>query len=115
MLVVGLANYNFHLHYKSGQNNVEADALSRIPWSSCGEDCNHLDGQAVKAIMMGSTIKAPLFKSYQGRDIVAKSLHTGAAKDLLFPLKGNTHTIEPQKSLEINGFKNKIMMPASVR
>ena len=47
--------------------------------------------------MMGGTTKAPLFKLYQGRDIVAKSLHTGATEDLLFSLKGNTQTIEPQK------------------
>ena len=112
---MGLANYNFNLQYKSGKYNVDTDALSRILWSSNGEDCNHLDGQTVKAIMMDSTIEAPLFESYQGRDIVAKSLHTSTNKDLLFPLKGNTHTIEPQKSLEINGFKNKIRMPALVR
>ena len=35
--VVGLANYNFHLHYKSRQSNEEADALSRILWSSLGK------------------------------------------------------------------------------
>ena len=28
----GLANYNFHIHYKSRKSNVEADALSRIDW-----------------------------------------------------------------------------------
>ena len=28
--IAGLANYNFHIHYKSGKSNVEADALSRI-------------------------------------------------------------------------------------
>ena len=27
-----MANYNFHIHYKSGESNVEADALSRIDW-----------------------------------------------------------------------------------
>ena len=30
--IAGLANYNFHIHYKSGKSNVEADALSRIDW-----------------------------------------------------------------------------------
>ena len=88
--IAGLANCNFHLHYKSGKNNIEADALSRIPWSSCREDCNHLDGQAMKAIMMGSTIKTPLFKSYQGRAIISKSLHTSVTEDLLFPIKGDS-------------------------
>ena len=27
--ITGLANYNFHIHYESGESNVEADALSR--------------------------------------------------------------------------------------
>ena len=35
--IAGLANYNFHIHYKSGQSNVEADALSRIDWEKCDE------------------------------------------------------------------------------
>ena len=35
--IAGLANYNFHIHYKSGKNNVEADALSRIDWEKCDE------------------------------------------------------------------------------
>ena len=35
--IPGLANYNFHIHYKSGKSNVEADALSRIDWEKCDE------------------------------------------------------------------------------
>ena len=35
--IAGLANYNFHIHYKSGKSNVEADALSRIDWEKCNE------------------------------------------------------------------------------
>ena len=31
----GLANYNFHIHYKSGKCNAEADALSQIDWEKC--------------------------------------------------------------------------------
>ena len=33
-LVVNLACYNFMLTYKSGKTNIDADALSRIPWDS---------------------------------------------------------------------------------
>ena len=33
--IAGLANYIFHIHYKSGKSNVEADALSRIDWEKC--------------------------------------------------------------------------------
>ena len=29
--VAALASYNFLIHYKSGKQNAEADALSRIP------------------------------------------------------------------------------------
>ena len=31
--IAGLANYNFHLHYKTGKTNTDADALSRIEWN----------------------------------------------------------------------------------
>ena len=30
--ITGLANYNFHIHYKSRKSNVEAEAWSRIDW-----------------------------------------------------------------------------------
>ena len=32
--VASLANYNFKIFYNSEKLNVEADALSRIPWES---------------------------------------------------------------------------------
>ena len=35
--IAGLANYNFHIHYKSEKSSVEADALSRIDWEKCDE------------------------------------------------------------------------------
>ena len=35
--IAGLANCNFHIHYKSGKSNVEADVLSRIDWEKCNE------------------------------------------------------------------------------
>ena len=33
--IASLANYNFHIHYKSGKSNAEADALSRNNWEKC--------------------------------------------------------------------------------
>ena len=33
--IAGLADYNFHIHYKSGKSNIEADALSKIDWEKC--------------------------------------------------------------------------------
>ena len=35
--ITSLANYNFHIHYKSGKSNVEADVLSRIDWEKGAE------------------------------------------------------------------------------
>ena len=35
--ITGLANYNFHIHYKSRKSNVEADALSSIDWEKGDE------------------------------------------------------------------------------
>ena len=32
--VASLANYNFKIFYRSGKLNVEADALSQIPWEN---------------------------------------------------------------------------------
>ena len=32
--IASLANYNFKIFYRSGKLNVEADALSHLPWGS---------------------------------------------------------------------------------
>ena len=45
--ITGLANYNFHIHYKSGKCNVEADALSRIDWEKCDETIQANSIQAI--------------------------------------------------------------------
>ena len=47
--IAGLANYNFHICYKSGKSNVEADALSRINWESCDETIQANSIQAIVA------------------------------------------------------------------
>ena len=46
--VTSLANYNFHLHYRSGKSNVEADALSRIDW---GKNDKTLLADSIQAIV----------------------------------------------------------------
>ena len=45
--ITGLSNYNFHIHYKSGKSNVEADALSRIVWEKCDETIQANSIQAI--------------------------------------------------------------------
>ena len=47
--ITGLANYNFHIHYKSERSNVEADALSRIDWEKCDETIQADSIQAIVA------------------------------------------------------------------
>ena len=45
--ITALANYNFHIHYKSRQSNVEAGALSRIDWEKGHETIQADSIQAV--------------------------------------------------------------------
>ena len=56
--VAKLANYNFTIQYRSGQSNVEADALSRISWPKVldGTDTfevENMDTHIVNAIITG--------------------------------------------------------------
>ena len=46
--IAGLANYNFHIHYKSRKSNVEADALSWIDWEKCD---NTIQADSIQAIV----------------------------------------------------------------
>ena len=47
--IAGLANYNFHIDYKSGKSNVEADALWWIDWEKCNETIHANSIQAIAA------------------------------------------------------------------
>ena len=47
--VASLANYNFKIFYRSGKRNVEADALSRIPWENTQVD--HLEPLIVHSML----------------------------------------------------------------
>ena len=47
--VASLANYSFKIFYRSGKLNVEADALSRIPWESTQVD--HLESLIVQTML----------------------------------------------------------------
>ena len=53
--VASLANYNFKIFYKSGKLNVEADALSGIPWEST--QVEHKEPLIVK-IMLQSKLES---------------------------------------------------------
>ena len=47
--VASLANYNFKIFYRSGKLNVEADALSSIPWENT--QVNHLEPLTVNTML----------------------------------------------------------------
>ena len=47
--VASLANYNFKIFYKSGKLNVEADALSCIPWENT--QIEHMEPLVVKTML----------------------------------------------------------------
>ena len=47
--VASLATYNFKIFYKSGKLNMEADALSCIPWESA--QVEHMEPLIVKTML----------------------------------------------------------------
>ena len=58
--IANLANYNFKIHYRSGKSNIDADALSQIPWKIVQADHMQI-GPLVKSTMLTyqSAIKMP--------------------------------------------------------
>ena len=54
-----MANYDFKLFYKSGQTNIEADALLRILWNT------DLDRDSVKIIILAKSSQwSPLYEMW---------------------------------------------------
>ena len=78
--VAKLANYNFTIQYRSGQSNVEADALSRITWPKVLDgtdtvDIENMDTHIVNAIITGARSKSSLIESISSSpEIVPKEL-----------------------------------------
>ena len=78
--VAKLANYNFTIQYRSGQSNVEADALSRISWPKVLDgtdtvDVENMDTHIVNAIITGAQSKSSLIESISSSpEIVPKEL-----------------------------------------
>ena len=78
--VAKLANYNFTIQYRSGQSNVEADALSRISWTNVLDgtdtvDVENMHTHIVNAIITGARSKSSLIESiFSSPEIVPKEL-----------------------------------------
>ena len=49
--IANLANYNFQIFYRSGKSNIDADALSRIPWEVVQKD-HEQTGPIVKSLLL---------------------------------------------------------------
>ena len=70
--VANLANYNFRLHYRTGKSNVEADALSRIPWDWV------IDEETISSLMANVVSKSgSVVESYLNTKL---PVHSMAAK-----------------------------------
>ena len=54
-MIARLANYNFHIHYKSRKSNVEADTLSTIDWEKCDKtiQADSLQGHSLQPTITG--------------------------------------------------------------
>ena len=71
--VASLANYNFKIFYRSGKLNVEADALSRIPWEN--KQVNHLAPLIVSTMIqskLGTEVGIP--GEYSQLNVIQKSM-----------------------------------------
>ena len=81
-----MANYNFTIQYRSGQSNVEADALSRISWPKVLDgtytvDVKNMGTHIVNAIITGARTKPILIESISSSpEIVPKELMSESNK-----------------------------------
>ena len=72
--VASLANYNFRLHYRAGKANIDADALSRVPWPGCMPD-NTSTHIKVSAAAMQAVLEAALQGPASPIEAYSSNLH----------------------------------------
>ena len=71
--VASLANFNFKIFYRSGKLNVEADALSHIPWEST--QIEHMEPLIVKTMLQSKLESETSFPSeYLPVNLLLKSM-----------------------------------------
>ena len=71
--VASLANYNFKIFYKSGKLNVEADALSHIPWENV--QLKHMEPLVVKPMLQsGIRSESSFLDEYSPAKVLLKSM-----------------------------------------
>ena len=75
--VATLANYNFKIFYKAGKLNLDADALSRIPWEMTETAHTPLDTILAKSLLItpALTVKLPFLPNavIQSKELVMQN------------------------------------------
>ena len=98
--VARLADYNFNLHYRSGKCNVDADALSRIPWTKRYDKL--IDESTMKAIINIGTVTNHNNTAVEFSSALQHEINLGAGK--ITPSKmTNREWVEEQMSDPVIG------------
>ena len=104
--IAGLANYNFHIHYKSGKSNVEADALSRIDWEKCDETIQAVPIQAIVATAIAGNMANHIEAvpcSHQTIDSILPFIpDTPVISKAITQLSRQSHLTHPKSELSIS-------------
>ena len=82
--VASLANYNFKIFYRSGKHNVEADALSRIPWENTQAD--HLEPLIVQTMLQSKLeTEVGIREEYSPLNVIQKEMLVNSSPKLTQP------------------------------
>ena len=111
--IAGLANYNFHIHYKSGKSNVEADAVSWIDWEKCDKTIQADSIQAIvaaaitrqvvnhiKAIPCNPQVINSLFPSIPDTTIISKAITWSSQQSHLTCLEAESYISKTVSKLD---------------
>ena len=109
--VARLADYDFNLHYRSGKCNVDADALSRIPWT--GKYDGFIEESAMKAIVNISTMANHSNTAVEFNSALQYEINLGAGK--ITPDKmTNKEWVEEQTSDSVIGEVRKHLLEGTL-
>ena len=80
--VASLANYNFKIFYKSGKLNVDADALSQIPWENMTGGPHGTSNSKGHVTIKISHMSVDIPEVYPPLEVVQKSLFVDSSPKL---------------------------------
>ena len=95
--VASLVNYNFKISYKSGKLNVEADALSCIPWESA--EVEHMEPLIVKTMLQ---LKLESERSFPEEHFPVKLLLKNMTMDTTLKLTQKDWVKEQMDDVDVN-------------